>query len=442
MNFLIIIAAGILLYTLIYKPEYIAVFFFTITIADINFEIGALHLNIRAVVGIALLLRTIVRANAEKYPSIFSTKVIYIYLFLLYTVLVSMEYDLVNGSFIKTISLSVISIYCAYHYFFKTGDYTYLKISLILSGLICLGDLMYTYATVGKFPVQRIYMQILHMPSEIDDQGDFVEVINHGYYGLICGLCFVFILNEFIYKRSEKISLVLMPLMFLGVLMSTSRSTLLGIIGITIYFISKQLRSREQSKKAVKLITIGIAIVFLSLFLFSAVKEVFNLNNEFLDSITGRLVDEPIAVFDKHMGFNYDAQALNALNWREEASTNAFDAYLNLNPVEQIFGIGFWGFVVRNLGRNNLPPHNGMLLLLIESGIVGLCLYMILIISILRESFRTHVSISPLVTGLIFIIIYCIGQNGELTTSTTFLFVVSLIAENKLNILHPELQDA
>jgi len=78
----------------------------------------------------------------------------------------------------------------------------------------------------------------------------------------------------------------------------------------------------------------------------------------------------------------------------------------------------------------------------IESGIVGLCLYMILIISILRESFRTHVSISPLVTGLIFIIIYCIGQNGELTTSTTFLFVVSLIAENKLNILHPELQDA
>jgi hypothetical protein len=131
------------------------------------------------------------------------------------------------------------------------------------------------------------------------------------------------------------------------------------------------------------------------------------------------------------MGFNYNAQSLDALEWRGEASSEAYDAYLNLKPVEQVFGIGFWGFVVRNLGRNNLPPHNGMLLLLIENGLVGLILYFLLVYSIIRDSLKKQKNISPLITILIFIIIYCIGQNGELTSSITFLFVVSLIAENK-----------
>jgi O-antigen ligase len=89
--------------------------------------------------------------------------------------------------------------------------------------------------------------------------------------------------------------------------------------------------------------------------------------------------------------------------------------------------------VKRNLGRNFLPPHNGLLLLLIENGIVGLCMYSALVISIFRNSFKKNIGISPLVTILIFIIIYCVGQNGELTSSITFLFIVSLIGENKYN---------
>jgi hypothetical protein len=431
LNIIIFLAAGLFIYALIFKPEIIAIFFFTITLADINFDLAGLPLNIRAITGIALFIRTLVPDKERNYPSFLSTTAIYIPLFLFYTVLVTMAYDLVNFNFIKTTGLTLITVYCGYYFYFKKNGYTCLKISLILAGLICFSDLIYTYAVVGKFPVQRIYMQLLNIPSGVDENGDFIEVINHGFYGLICGLCFVFLLNEFIYKRSDKITLLLLPLMFLGVLMSTSRSTLLGIIGISIYLIGMQLRSREHSKKAVKLITFGVAIIFLSLFLFTTVKEIFNLNSEFLESITLRLVDEPVAVFYKHMGFNYNAQSLNALEWREEASSNALDAFLNLNTTEQIFGIGFWGFVVRNLGRNDLPPHNGLLLILIENGVVGLCLYVTLIFAVLRKSFQTHESISPLVTALLFIIIYCIGQNGELTTGTTFIFVVSIIAENK-----------
>jgi hypothetical protein len=177
----------------------------------------------------------------------------------------------------------------------------------------------------------------------------------------------------------------------------------------------------------------GIGAIFLALFIFVTVQQVLNLKSEFADNITQRMIDEPVAVFNKHMGFNYNAQALDALEWRGEASSNAFEAFQELKPVEQLFGIGFWGYVTRNLGRNFLPPHNGLLLLLIESGIVGLCLYCTLLISIFRESFKKNIGISPLVTILIFIIIYCVGQNGELTSSITFLVIVSLICENKYN---------
>jgi len=155
-----------------------------------------------------------------------------------------------------------------------------------------------------------------------------------------------------------------------------------------------------------------------------------------MDEITLRLVDEPVAVFYKHMGLNYDANSLNAMNWREEASSNAFEAYLSLNSLEQIFGIGFWGYVARNLGKNNLPPHNGILFMLIEDGLAGLILYATLITSVVRKSLRTYGGISPLVTALIFIIIFCLGNNGELTTSNTFLIVVTIIAETKYNSIN------
>jgi len=430
---LLAIAGGMFVYILVTRPEIIAILFFTITIADINFEIPGVPLNIRAIVGITLFLRTLIPVKGEKAPPFFSSSAKYILLFLFYGYLVTLAYDLVDYAFIKLTFLTAISVYCGFYYYCKKGDYTYIKVSLILAGTICFADLAYSYVVIGHFPVQRIYLALLKIPVQYDEQGEILEVINHNFYGLICGMCFVFLINEFINRRNMGKLTLLLPMMFLGVLMSTSRSSLLGIIGISIFLIGRQLKSKESSKKAVKLITMGIAVIFLGLFVFVTVQQVLDLNSEFVQNITQRMIDEPVAVFNKHMGFNYNAQALDALEWRGEASSNAFEAFQKLKPVEQVFGIGFWGFVTRNLGRNFLPPHNGLLLLLIENGIVGLCLYSILIISIFKESFKKNIGISPLVTILIFIIIYCIGQNGELTSSITFLVIVSLIGENKYN---------
>jgi hypothetical protein len=196
--------------------------------------------------------------------------------------------------------------------------------------------------------------------------------------------------------------------------------------------ILRELKHRERAQKAFMLIGMAIGILFLSLFLFTTLQSYFTLENDFIERISQRLIDEPVAVFNKHLGMNYNAQALEAMDWREEASADAFAAYLNLQPLEQIFGIGYWGFIVRDLGRTGINPHNGFLLLLIETGLAGLLIYIYLVVSIIRKSLRINNNIPPMVTTLIFVIFYCIGQNGELTSSITFIFITTLIAENEL----------
>ncbi len=433
------IGAVIFLFLLVKRPAVVAVIFFTITLADINFDLGGGSLNIRALIGLALFARTLIPEAGDDFPPYLSSAGKWIILFILYFAFVTAAYDLLQASFIKRSALTLVTAYTGYVYFFKRRDMMVLQISLILAGLICVGDLVYTYATVGKFPVQRIYMALMHIQSEVDERGDFIEVINHNFYGFICGICFVFLLNSFLNdERSNKLILIFLPIMFLGVLMSTSRSTLLGMIGISIFLLVRELRHRERAKKAATIIMVALGSIFMSWFAFVSLQGVFNIGHEFADRIALRLIDEPVAVMNKHLGMNYNAQSLDAMDWREEASANALEAYMNLSPMEQVFGIGFWGFRTRNLGHNNLPPHNGILMLVIEAGLVGLIFYFLIIGSIIYSSFRSRDDISPIVTTLVFVLIYCIGQNEEMTSGITFLFVATLAAENLMLRMEPE----
>ncbi|MGZ8552377.1 MAG: hypothetical protein ACXWV8_03170, partial [Chitinophagaceae bacterium] len=202
MNILIIFAAALFLYVLIVKPEIIAVLFFTITIADINFELGGLPLNIRAAIGLALFGRTIIAKRGENHPAFFSNHGMQmIVIFISYTILITALNDLVTDQFIKQTGLTIIAVYNAYFYFFKKGNLSVLKTSLILAGLICFSDLLYTYAVAGEFPVQRIFLNLMKVPVELDEMGNTLEVYNHNFFGQVCGMCFIFLFNEFINNR-------------------------------------------------------------------------------------------------------------------------------------------------------------------------------------------------------------------------------------------------
>lgn len=427
------IIIGILgLYVFYRYPDALVILFFTLTIADVNFKVGGLPLNFRAILGIAAFIRVLMIEKNYVYPSFFRAPTKWIPVFIAYTILVTAFYDLVNFEFIKSSALTFICVYLGYFYYFKNGNASVLKISLILAGLICFGDLAYTYIFVGEFPVQRIYQRLLNVPLVYDEYGNVFEPVNWGFYGCICGMAFLYILTDYInHNTSEKLSLLLLPIMLMGVLMSTSRSSLLGVIGAAVFLIGKELQDRTRARRAYKLILVAMGMIVLALFLFSVMSEVLDLEVEFVERISSRLIDEPIAVLNKNLGNSYNAQELDALDWRGEISQVGYEAFLGLSFIEEFFGIGFWGFTVRDLGHNNLPPHNGILMLLIEYGIVGACIWAFIFLSSIRNSIRYNRSTSPLLTILLFLFLYCLGQNEVMTQGLFFLMVATIIAENR-----------
>lgn len=423
MIIILLIGGSLFTYALFTRPQLIAILFFTMLIADIN------HMNVRAAIGIALFARTLIDTSQSRNAFFYNRYVQLILFFLLYAAMVTTFFDLLDIQYIKTISLTFISIYCGYFYFFKNGNNgQYLKIALLISGVIAFADLAYTYASIGEFPVQRIYQMLLKVELERDETGKVLEIINHNFYGMICGMCFVYLLNDFLNNRANGMILLLMPVMFMGVLMSTSRSSLMAIVVISMILMSRELKG-GRAQKVYKAGMMLVGALFFGLLLFTTLQDYIHLDSDFIDSITNRLVDEPVAVLNKHLGNNYNAKSLDAMDWRAESAANAFDAFLAMNIGEQLFGIGIGGFLYRDLGHG-LNPHNGTLLLMIEHGIIGLIIYVIILLTIIRRSLSAP-KISSLMPAIIFVIVYCLGQNGELTNSSTFLMIVSLVAENE-----------
>jgi hypothetical protein len=224
--------------------------------------------------------------------------------------------------------------------------------------------------------------------------------------------------------------------MGLGILMSTSRSTLLATIVISFILLARELRHHSRAKRVYNIIGLLVVAVFMALFVFTFMQDTLHLSSEFVENITNRLIDEPIQVLNKALGKNYNVSELGAMDWREEAASVAWDKFLGLNFVEQMFGIGTGGFLARHLGHLDLNPHNGPLLLMIQSGIFGLLFYMLFLANVLKQAFKApEVSSCALVT--IFVLIFCIGQNEELTSYSTLIFVATLIAETRMREMEP-----
>jgi hypothetical protein len=133
------------------------------------------------------------------------------------------------------------------------------------------------------------------------------------------------------------------------------------------------------------------------------IQNIFALENAFIDNIYFRLVEEPIAVFRKYSGQSYDIQQLDAMDWRAESAAIAWQVYLHLPPLKQLFGVGIGGYLQNNLGHNELNPHNGYLYLLIESGLIGCLLYFSLVFLMIKDALQKN-TISSLLLVMLFII--------------------------------------
>jgi O-antigen ligase len=218
-----------------------------------------------------------------------------------------------------------------------------------------------------------------------------------------------------------------MPMQFLGVLLSTSRGALLAMIVVTVYLLGRAMMSKTEGKRASTLITITVVCLLLAVFILPIATSVLGISNDFLTTITGRLIDEPLAMINKALGNNYNANNLDSMEWREEASSLAYNYYMSLPSTDQMIGIGYGGFLARDIG-SGYDAHNGLLLLLIETGVIGFVIYFSMIFSFWSKVRKLKLS-SPAFVSIVFIIIYVTSHNKEITSFFAFLIMGSLIAQ-------------
>lgn len=405
-------------YALLKRTDWVAIILFTAIIADVNFDVPGMPLNFRAMASVLLLFK-VMQEKKVGIPSFFSEGYTWqITFFTIYVLLISAKFGLFNMDMFKEFILALISAYLGYYFYFRDKGYQVFKTSIILGGLVCFGDLAYTYALCGGFPVQRFYLVVT---------GGFT-FFNHNFFGYVCGAAFVFLLSDYLNsEKKDKISLMLLPVMFLGVLLSTSRSSLLMVIIVAVVLIAKGLSSQKKGKKAHSLIMITIACFFITIFMFSIVRGILGPNNEFMTTITARMIDEPMAMLNRALGNSYNENSLDSMDWRAEASTIAYDAYVGLLPEEQAFGIGYNGFLYRDYGHG-YDAHNGVLLMMIEFGLFGFLFYMVVLGKMVMKAQRLKLS-SPFVVTLIYMFLYVTSHNKELTAFFCFLVTGTLAAQ-------------
>jgi hypothetical protein len=132
-------------------------------------------------------------------------------------------------------------------------------------------------------------------------------------------------------------------------------------------------------------------------------------------------------MINKMMGNSYQAESMETLEWREEASNLAYNYYKNLPSSDQALGIGYNGFLARDVGHG-YDAHNGILLIMIELGFIGSILYFSLVLSFWSKVRKLKLS-SPAFNSIIFIILYVTSHNKEITSFFAFSIMGSLIAE-------------
>jgi len=412
---------------LLSKPELLLVVFFTLTIAAINFDIPGTSIKFRPFLAVILIFQSFfIQINRlPQYP--FWRNVLALGMFFLYCIFLSWGMETFTADIAKMLLLSGVSAYLGFYAYQLKNDTSIIVKSIVLAGFICFLDVLYTYVFIGNFPVQRIFNLLLPDTEALESISD----TNHNFYGFICGIGFLLMLNEGIKQHFKKpmIYILSMPVLLLGVLMSTSRSALFGVtlavVGLCWMYYGKEGYRKLLSGLIVK----GILTITASIVAFVLIQNLFSIDNSFIDNIYFRLVEEPLAVVRKYTGQSYDIQQLDALDWRAEAAAIAWQVYIHLPPWKQLFGIGIGGYLQNNLGHNELNPHNGYLYLLIESGLLGCLLYFSLVFMMIRDAFQKK-TISSLLLVLLFILFYSAGQNDELITASAMITISSLIAEN------------
>lgn len=437
--FAALIALGGIFVLIEYPYHFIGIFIFIIYY-QFNIELPG-PLDLRGWLTIILLFRLIVfdKENLRTIIELLIRNNVFLFLLVFEILLITITIS--NGfKFLKPVrmfvfqmigfSLGFIAVYRGYT---KQVFFT----AIIATGIIGAIDLAYSYGTSSSSALYVTRVLDVFLKSEYSTE------LNHNIFGLFNGIALCITYVMFISKQIRtKLSIVLILIFGTGILLSTSRATLITVVFSIIISTIFLPKDQIDVKKIVKFGFAGIALFIVIASTYLITLKALNVDSKFTDKVYHRLVEEPISLLEGKKSYIKEGQNFRegSMSWRIGKALRDFNEFSKLEVSKQLTGFGAggysqigeeefdrWGF------KYQISSHNGIVTIIIERGIVGLLLFILLNVFLLNysvKSFRKNSKEFPFYIFLIFTIINTFGSSSILLSRFGFIIMGGIIGQS------------
>lgn len=443
MEILLYIAASLIgittvLFIIEYPYHFVGVFIF-INYYQFNIELPG-PLDSRGLLTIILFIRLIVfdKENLNAIIKELFSNYLFIYILLFELLFIAVTYGLTSAyklpirMFIFQMIGLVLGFLVVYRGYIKHTLFTV----IIFTGILATIDLTYSFAVTSKLFVRRVFDVLLKTKYSTD--------LNHNYFGVLNGIALITVYVRLVSKQlTTKWAVMLIIIYGIGILLSTSRGTLVTVV-VTL-FIGTLLLPRNQVdvKKIFKIGALGftLGVIILSSFIF--ILGILNVDSKFTDKVYYRLVEEPIALLEgktsSFFGEDSKNQRESTIVWRLKKALKDFEKFSQLNIGIQLVGFGYGGY--SNVGdvsydqwgfKYQIASHNGVASIIIERGIIGLILFIVLNIIMIKTTlkiFKNDISVFPSFIIVIFMLINTFGARAMLLGRFGFVLMGCIIGQ-------------
>lgn len=429
-----ILAFAAFIFVLIEYPYYLVSVFVFLHLYSFNLEMPG-PLDLRGLISVVLILRLVVfdKNNLDliKQSLLGNKFFILIVVFNLYSTAVDISMSVnilvIAKSLILNIAAMVIGFLTIINNYWKKS----LVLVFLMVGLLSTSDLVYSYLVRGALVIYKIIEVVIGLPS----------AYNHNFFGELCGYAFLATFLLLVTKNINKIwAYLLLAVTSLGILISTSRGTLLSVMLTFALILFTQKNLTINVRKIVFSALIGIVVLIAVGLSYSFILSAMNIKSEFSEQIYWRLIEEPLSIFDEDVEeFGWDNNKIQGtMRWRYYKYLRDADVFFNQYSSTVLFGFGTGGY--RNIGEMNYDnplhrqysSHNFYINLLSENGIIGLLFFMTfffsLIFSALKIISKGFVQFS-FVYILIAMFFSTFGGDPKLTDGAPYILYGSVVAE-------------
>lgn len=431
-----IIILGVFTFILIEYPYYIVSLFVFLHLYDFNWELPG-PLDLRGLISVFLFLRLVVfdKNNSDLIKEILVQQKFFILIILFSTYLAFV--DLFNNVslfvIVKFLILNIVTLLIAFLTIMNGKGIKTIVVAILITGIFATADLIYSYFVLGFLRVRRIIEHVI--------LGQTLTTMDHNTFGKLIGYAFITAFLLIITKNLKKsFGYILIIIFGLGILISTSRGTILSVLLTIIVILLTQKALEINLRKLFFSALAGLMIFFIVALSYSFILKAMNISSEFSEQIYWRLVEEPLSIFNsdaQEFGWD-DNKVQGTMRWRYYKYLRDINVFFSQNTTRVLFGFGTGGY--KNIGELNFrdrfvrqySSHNFYINLISEYGIVGLILFIVfyiwLLASALHKAKQGKIQFS-FVYILIAMFFSTFGGDPKLTDKVSYILYGAVIAE-------------